>query len=245
MPGLGDRFRAAREARGLSLSEAAEQIRIRSLYLEAIEDENWREIGAPVYIVGFLRTYAKFLDLDKDEVVREYRSDAGEAAPSGGSDGGSRVRESGFEDGGGDPGRRRTSAIVIWGLSLVAVALVAFVVYNEVALRAKSAPPVAVAVASPTAAPAVASPHPSPAVSPAPVAQTLQLRLDGPSWRSVTVDGNASIDGTFPAGTNRTFHGKTATIRLGNAGAVDVVVDGKSLGKLGAPGAVVERTFAL
>ena len=61
----------------------------------------------------------------------------------------------------------------------------------------------------------------------------------------MTVDGNASIDGTFPAGTNRTFHGKAATIRLGNAGAVEVVVDGKSLGKLGAPGAVVERTFAL
>jgi len=244
MPGLGDRFRAARESRGLSLSEAAEQIRIRSLYLEAIEDENWNAIGFPVYILGFLRTYARYLGVDPEEAVAEYRAATGESGRPDDASGGTRDREARYEDGKDDPGRRRTSAIVIWGLSLVAVALVAFVVYNEVALRAKSAP-VAVAVASPTAAPSVASPSSAPAASPAPLAQTIQLRLDGPSWLSVTVDGNASIDGTFPAGTNRTFHGKSATIRLGNAGAVEVVVDGKSLGKLGASGAVVERTFAL
>src|SRR5581483_4743447 len=41
MAGLGERFRAAREARGLSLSEVSEQIRIRSVYLAAIEEERW------------------------------------------------------------------------------------------------------------------------------------------------------------------------------------------------------------
>ena len=69
MPALGERFRAAREARGLSLSEVAEQIRIRSVYLGAIEEENWSAIGAPVYVRGFLRTYARFLGLDPEEVV--------------------------------------------------------------------------------------------------------------------------------------------------------------------------------
>jgi cytoskeleton protein RodZ len=64
MPALGERFRAAREARGLSLSEVSEQIRIRSVYLAAIEEERWSAIGAPVYIRGFLRTYARFLGLD-------------------------------------------------------------------------------------------------------------------------------------------------------------------------------------
>src|SRR5215469_5649088 len=72
MPSLGERFRAAREARGLSLSDVAEQIRIRSVYLGAIEDENWSAIGAPVYTRGFLRTYARFLGLDPEEVVNEF-----------------------------------------------------------------------------------------------------------------------------------------------------------------------------
>src|SRR5579863_1701764 len=62
MPGtsdaLGQRFRAAREARGLSLS--------------AIEDESWSTIGAPVYIRGFLRTYARFLGIDPEEAVAAF-----------------------------------------------------------------------------------------------------------------------------------------------------------------------------
>ena len=69
---LGERFRAAREARGLSLSDVAEQIRIRSLYLAAIEDEDWSAIGAPVYVRGFLRTYARFLGIDPEEAVAAF-----------------------------------------------------------------------------------------------------------------------------------------------------------------------------
>ena len=57
-------MRAAREARRLSLSEVAEQIHIRALYLQNIEEEDWRAIGAPVYVRGFIRTYARFLGLD-------------------------------------------------------------------------------------------------------------------------------------------------------------------------------------
>ena len=67
--GLGERFRAAREERGLTLSEVGEQLRIRSVYLAAIEEENWKAIGAPVYIRGFLRTYARFLGLDPEEAL--------------------------------------------------------------------------------------------------------------------------------------------------------------------------------
>jgi cytoskeleton protein RodZ len=61
----------------------------------------------------------------------------------------------------------------------------------------------------------------------------------------VTVDGNVSMEGTFPAGTERSFHGKTAKLRIGNAGGVEIIVDGKNLGTLGASGDVVDRSFVL
>src|ERR1700752_4411443 len=80
MPALGERFRAAREARGLSLSDVSEQIRIRSVYLAAIEEEQWSDIGAPVYIRGFLRTYARFLGLDPEEVVATFNATGSPAA---------------------------------------------------------------------------------------------------------------------------------------------------------------------
>ena len=53
------------------------------------------------------------------------------------------------------------------------------------------------------------------------------------------------MEGTYPAGTERVFHGKTATVRAGNAAGVDVTVNGRDVGPLGAPGDVVERTFTL
>ncbi|MGD1066213.1 MAG: helix-turn-helix domain-containing protein, partial [Vulcanimicrobiaceae bacterium] len=72
MPALGDGFRSAREARGLTLSDVAEQIHIRSVYLHAIETEEWPAIGAPVYVRGFIRTYARFLGLDAEAAVAAF-----------------------------------------------------------------------------------------------------------------------------------------------------------------------------
>jgi cytoskeleton protein RodZ len=232
-PQLGERFRAAREARGASLSDVADQIRIRSVYLSAIEDEHWNAIGAPVYIRGFLRTYARYLKLDPEEAVAEFNATLPEPpAPS--TD----------EPAARSPRSGRSGLLLIWIAGTVAVLLVAFVVYNELTLRSQQA--VAMASATPTAA-ALASPSP-PAPSPTPAlggASSLALVLSAPSWLRVTVDGNVSMEGTFPAGTSKTFHGKSALVRIGNAGGVEIFVDGKDRGKLGKAGDVVEQAFTL
>ena len=124
---LGERFRAAREARGLSLSDVAEQIRIRSLYLAAIEDENWSTIGAPVYVRGFLRTYARFLGLDPGGGRRRLQSHAA-AAPARPLPraGGRRAQRR----------RRRGASALLWGAATVAVLLIAFVVFTELTMPA-------------------------------------------------------------------------------------------------------------
>jgi cytoskeletal protein RodZ len=234
---LGERFRAAREARGLSLSEVAERIRIRSVYLAAIEDEHWSAIGAPVYARGFMRTYARFLGIDPEEAVAEFnRAQQYEPAAAGSVAADSPAR------------RARPGGAMLWVAGAIAVILVAFVVYNELSLRAQQAE---TPVASATATPAAASPSPAPG-SPAPTpssaiggANSLALVLSAPSWLRVTVDGSVSMEGTYPAGTSKTFHGKKALVRIGNAGGVEVYVDGRDRGKLGASGDVVEQDFTL
>jgi cytoskeleton protein RodZ len=230
---LGERFRAAREARGASLSDVADQIRIRSVYLSAMEQENWDAIGAPVYIRGFLRTYARYLKLDPEEAVAEFNATLPEPP-----------RPNSVEPE-RNPASRSRGLLLIWIAGTVAVLLVAFVVYNELALRSEQGA-VAVASAAPTAATS-ASPSP-PAPSPTPTlggTSSLALVLSAPSWLRVTVDGNVSMEGTFPAGTSRTFHGKNALVRIGNAGGVEIYVDGKDRGKLGKAGDVVEQAFTL
>ena len=268
MPALGERFRAAREARGLTLSDVAEHIRIRSVYLAAIEDENWAAIGAPVYIRGFLRTYARFLGLDPEEVVADFNGQASAPPAPVPNAPGAPPKTSYLAD---EQAPTRGLSPLIWAASLVAVILIAVVVYNEAMLRTRqtaAALPSNTQVASPAASASAlavsttspvtdqsASPEasasvspgasPSPGLSTSPGPNTLEVVFSAPSWLRVTVDGNVSMEGTFPAGTARQFHGKIARLRIGNAGGVEIIVDGKSLGKLGSAGDVVERSFTL
>ena len=54
----------ARQARGLTLQEVERDTRISCRYLEALENENFGLLPAPVYARGFLRTYARYLGLE-------------------------------------------------------------------------------------------------------------------------------------------------------------------------------------
>src|SRR5207237_8146692 len=58
-----------RMRRGFSDEESAQDTRINRLYLEAIEDEHFDVIPAPVYTRGFVRSYAKALGLDPEQAI--------------------------------------------------------------------------------------------------------------------------------------------------------------------------------
>lgn len=76
---VGPTLRAERDAQGMSLDQVAAGVRIRGKFLEAIETENWGELPAPTYAVGFVKGYADFLGLDADEMVRRLRIEMGDA----------------------------------------------------------------------------------------------------------------------------------------------------------------------
>jgi cytoskeletal protein RodZ len=245
MPGLGDEFRAAREARHLSPSDVSEQIHIRSVYLQSIEDEEWSAIAAPVYVRGFIRTYARYLGLDPERAVERFNAALADA--------GQRPQETLVT---AAPPRRRPS-LWLWVASVAALLLVGFVGYNYYLFQAgeKSAAPAAVVgLASPAAAVAAsaapvaarpAAPAPAKRVAPPSTTRTLEVRLTQRSWILVNVDGTQRLEGIFPAGTRKEFHGKNALVRAGNAGGVDLKVNGKELGSMGAAGAVIDKTLTL
>jgi hypothetical protein len=72
METLGSYLRAAREARGLDLRDAAQQTRISISYLKAIEDEDFSKLPGEVFVRGFLKNYARFLGLPDEEVMKRY-----------------------------------------------------------------------------------------------------------------------------------------------------------------------------
>jgi cytoskeleton protein RodZ len=63
---LGSQLRAGRQARGLNLAQVAQATHIRSHYLQAIEDGELGLLPSPAQVRGFIRAYAKYLELDPD-----------------------------------------------------------------------------------------------------------------------------------------------------------------------------------
>jgi cytoskeletal protein RodZ len=73
---LGEQLRAAREAKDLTLQETERATRIRIKYLEALEQGDYGNM-TPVQAQGFLRNYARFLDLDFDLLMSEMVEEKG------------------------------------------------------------------------------------------------------------------------------------------------------------------------
>jgi cytoskeleton protein RodZ len=69
---LGEKFREAREERGISVSEVAEQTRISSLYISSIEKDDYKPLPGGIFNKGFVKSYAKFIGLDEHEALQDY-----------------------------------------------------------------------------------------------------------------------------------------------------------------------------
>ncbi len=59
--GVGTQLRAARERAGLTIAQAAGQLRLEGAVLEALEAERFETLGAPIYVKGYLSRYAQLL----------------------------------------------------------------------------------------------------------------------------------------------------------------------------------------
>lgn len=93
---LGLQLRNAREAMGLSEQQAAERMFISVGYVRAMEEARYELMPAEVFARGYLRAYARLLQLDAEEVLRRYRPERVTPPPA------VEVRETpGFEDAGG------------------------------------------------------------------------------------------------------------------------------------------------
>lgn len=74
--GIGERLRQARIRAGLSPSEVGAKLKMPTHAIEALEREDWARIGAPVFIRGQLRSYARLMELPGDAVVESVSTPA-------------------------------------------------------------------------------------------------------------------------------------------------------------------------
>jgi len=70
--GPGDRLRAERIELGLSIEDVATRMHLSVGILEAIEENNFDDITAPIFVKGYIRAYARIVSLDEDELIIQY-----------------------------------------------------------------------------------------------------------------------------------------------------------------------------
>jgi cytoskeletal protein RodZ len=231
---LGERLRARRRQQGLSLYQAAQELRADPAMLRAMEADDFAMLGAPVYIKGHLRKYAALLGLSPDEVFADYlrNHDLEESVPLV-----NRVV---------DPGRPARDRWWI-GPILLLLALVAAVAWWMTREPAQPDSPAATPAATtpqpvaltgfppmPAVADAAGPPDdPAPELEPAVAGEALRIDLIfvGDSWVEVTdADGQRLVFGLMRAGRTDSVLGMPPVeVLLGSADAVRLEVNGRPL----------------
>jgi cytoskeletal protein RodZ len=69
---LGEKLRQAREERGATISEVAEQTRISPLYIESIERDDYRTLPGGIFNKGFVKSFARHVGIDEQEALQDY-----------------------------------------------------------------------------------------------------------------------------------------------------------------------------
>src|SRR5204863_795210 len=75
MPTVAEQLRHAREEQNLNVYQVAEITKIKTDHIRALESGTWDSFSAPVYIRGFVRTYAKTLKLDVAKLTAELEAE--------------------------------------------------------------------------------------------------------------------------------------------------------------------------
>ena len=246
---VGRALRQARIAAGLTVDDVSTATRVRIAIVHAIEADDFAPCGGDVYARGHIRTLARAVDLDPAPLIAQYEAEHGGGRPA------PTPAAPLFEAERIRPERRGPN----WTAAMVAaiVVVIGFVGFTMVkgddggkANVADGATP-SESAASPTPkSEKSAEPEPEPsdsAIAAAPQDKvTVQVSAaDGRSWISAKDhNGRLLFDGLLKQGDSKTFQDSTKiNLVLGDAGAIDLFVNGKKIEDDWQPGAVERLTY--
>lgn len=228
--GIGARLRAARERSAFTLTQAAQRLHVASETLEALEAERFEELGAPIYVKGYLSRYAELIG-ESPEALLDLLAASTMAAPDL-----TRIPRA------AKPDNRVSALLAIIGIAAGVALAVALAWWGWMHLYRREAVVIAArpeAMAVPNRSQQHAAAHstvPAAASSPAPApaaAQDTRIALSFPvaSWVDVTDAGGRSLyHGMVAAGARKRFSGPAPLhVVLGYADGVSLSVNGRAV----------------
>jgi cytoskeleton protein RodZ len=243
---IGAKLRQERAGRGLTIDDIARNTKIAPRYLQAIEADDFSNFPGLVFTRNFVRQYALALQLDPEPLLAELpaQDESTVQLPNPPA-----RRRSSYRS---DRRLRSLASSMIWLLIAGGGGLAAYVHFNrsgqpasrqgEAASAPAAAPipaPAALFVAgNPGEASATASISSAAAPVPALPVEVL-LTAHAPAWIEVTADGKKTFMGTLqPNETRQISAAEQVNISTGNAGALTISLNGKTLDSLGTIGQV-------
>jgi cytoskeleton protein RodZ len=190
---VGEQLRAAREKQDLSLDDVAARTRIPRRHLESIEQSGWDRLPAATYTIGFAKSYASVVGLDRSDIGDRLREEMG----------GHRFATTTpeiFEP--ADPRRAMPKGLVLGTIIAVLVLIGVMTWLNKRSLEQPeqgnaNAPAATAAPANtPAAAPAAQAPAQPAAAAQGPVV----LTAVAPAWIQVTDQGKSLFSGMLAPG---------------------------------------------
>jgi cytoskeleton protein RodZ len=208
----GERLRAAREAKKVSLEDIATQTRIPLRHLDSLEKSEWVKLPAQTYTIGFAKSYASAVGLDRNEIADDLRVEMGGQRPD------STYSEV-FEP--ADPARTMPKWLVLSAIGAIILLVLVMSWLNNRSLAPDEPATTARQEAS-------TSPSRQPATAPAPrqsqqaASGPVVLTATQPAWIRVTDQGKTLFEGVLAAGQTYSVP-QTATAPLLRAGAPEAL----------------------
>jgi cytoskeleton protein RodZ len=232
IPTVGERLKAAREEKGLSLEDIAAQTRIPQRHLESIETSDWEHLPAPTYTIGFAKSYASSVGLDRNEIGDQLREEMGGQRFAASQ---SEVIEA------ADPARTMPKWLVISAVVAVILLIIIMSVLNRRALEQPASNPPAAAAPTPAAKPAQQQ-----AAAPAPAASAqgpVVLTAVAPAWIQVSDQGKTLFEGMMAPGQAFTVPATAAAplLKAGKPEALRITVGSAVAPPVGPPGKVASK----
>lgn len=235
---VGERLRAAREEKGLSLEDVAAQTRIPQRHLASIETADWDSLPAPTYTIGFAKSYAGAVGLDRTDIGNQLREEMG----------GQRFASNAadvFEP--ADPRKTMPKGLVIGAIVAVIALVILFSWLNKRSLEQPepAGQPQAEAPAQTLGVPKLSATAPASAPSTAPQGPVV-LTATAPAWIQVKDQGKTLFEGLLQPGQTYSVPptATAPTLKAGKPEALKVTVGSATAPPVGPPGKVTTVSLA-
>jgi cytoskeletal protein RodZ len=251
MSQIGSQLRQAREARGLSIEDIQKATRIKRIYIEAIEAEQFQALPGPIQARGFVRSYASHLGIDADELLTQLGGNtprSSTTAPLARTvASANHNRESAHAP---RAARHNDPAPGAWPLPLpilIAGVVLLFVIGGLLILQALSAEspapgPTPLANVNNAIRPQALEDAATELPSPIPREVVLTVSASEHVWVRITQDGVIAYEGFLIQDEATTWRGgEQVIIETGNAAALTIEVNGQPIGVMGARNNVAVR----